>query len=523
MSIIDPIYAVLLDTVSIQKYIFQTNKLKENLGGSFLLEEQIYGEYLKLAIHEAIQWDGDLDHWKKDPSKIQIQSEPIGYIGGGNALLFFVKKPDAQKFIKAWTKRLLVQAPGVQTAVALNKWDINDFENSFKNSRKRLFRQLQINKAKYIPQTELPRHGITSECTHSELSMDVWNSVEQAYVSSTTNSKIVAADLGKKFVQNRFNKELRDEFSFTDQLEDLGRIEGEDSHIAIVHIDGNNIGSRFAEMETLEAIRNLSIAVDKATKEAFSDLLFFITNNYDQIMESLGFDDSSYDKKLKYPRDGKNKKILPLRQIILGGDDVTFVCDGKLGLYFSKLFIEFLEKKKISDQKDLTACAGVAVIKTKYPFYRGYQLSQELCNSAKTLSKQVDIPVSCIDFHISSGGISGTLDEMREKYYRVSQGSLLFRPYKLVPRDQDEKSFDLLVQKTSDLKKFPNNKIHELREVLCLSKDATEQFVQEMTFRGRSFPDIPGRPGYSASLFDNGKTPYFDMVELMGLYPNLKI
>jgi len=352
--------------------------------------------------------------------------------------------------------------------------------------------------------------------------MDVWNSIEQAYVSSTANSKILAADIGKKFVQKRFNKELGDEFCFIDQLEDLGRIKGEDSHIAVVHIDGNDIGSRFAEMKALEGIRNLSITMDKATKEAFSDLLSYITSNYDQIMESLGFDDSSYDEKRKYPRDGDNKKILPLRQIILGGDDVTFVCDGKLGLYFSKLFIKFLEKKEVSDQKDITACAGVAVIKTKYPFYRGYQLSEELCNSAKTLSKQGDIPVSCIDFHISSGGISGSLNEMREKYYRVPQGSLLFRPYKLVPRDQDERSFDLLVQNTADLKKFPNNKIHELREVLCLSKDATEQFVQEMKFRGRSFPDIPGRPGYSVSLLDYGNTPYFDMVELMGLYPNLK-
>jgi hypothetical protein len=32
-------HAVLLDTVSIQNYIFQSNKLKENLGTSHLVEE----------------------------------------------------------------------------------------------------------------------------------------------------------------------------------------------------------------------------------------------------------------------------------------------------------------------------------------------------------------------------------------------------------------------------------------------------------------------------------------------------
>src|SRR3990172_1236668 len=107
-------YAVLLDTVSIQKYIFQSNKLKENIGASYLVEK-IYEEYLNDAVFEIFGKRFEIDLWKKEPSIIRIHSEPfeIGYIGGGNALLLFQEKEKAIAFIKQWTTSLLINTPGI--------------------------------------------------------------------------------------------------------------------------------------------------------------------------------------------------------------------------------------------------------------------------------------------------------------------------------------------------------------------------------------------------------------------------
>ncbi len=41
------IFAVLLDITSIQKYIFESNKLKDNLGASYLIQE-VYNSFLSL-------------------------------------------------------------------------------------------------------------------------------------------------------------------------------------------------------------------------------------------------------------------------------------------------------------------------------------------------------------------------------------------------------------------------------------------------------------------------------------------
>ncbi len=517
------VWAVLLDTVSIQKYVFQSNKLKDNLGASFLIEK-IYKEYLENAVSQVFGKPFDINAWKKKPEEIWIdKGEPfeVGYIGGGSAFLLFTEEPKAKKFIKSWTKLLLIYAPGVMTGVAMSKFD-REKEN-FSQEREKLFDALRKNKSQYIPEILLPRHGITAECSRSGLSMDIWNNVVDSYVSAGSNAVIEASKPAKDYINNeKYAKILGTDFCFTNELDKLGRISGEDSHIAIVHIDGNNMGERFKAAKTLVDIRKLSKSVAEATENAFIDLLKHIVKKYDDIMESLGFDDDSKDSKFKYPTDN-NRKILPILSVILGGDDITFICDGKLGLYFSKIFLKAFEGEPVHDGKKLTACAGVAIIKTRYPFYRGYRLAEELCGNAKKASRK-DKLNPYIDFHISMGGLAGNLEVIRKQYADMPQGTLLFRPYKVLPEDEnDEKSFDLLVKNTGTLKKFPKNKIKEMRDVMNLSEKATQTFVRKLAYRDLALPGIEGRSEFAKLIYDNDETIYFDMIELMEFYPDFEL
>ena len=424
---------------------------------------------------------------------------------------------------------LLVYTPGVTSGVAINKIDLEN--ENFSQEREKLFDELRKNKSQHIPETTLPRHGITAECNRSGLSMEIWNKDNNddslsSYVSAGSNAVIKASKPAKDYInKEKYAEILGTDYCFTNELDKLGRISGEDSHIAIVHIDGNSMGERFKAAKTLVDIRKLSKSVAEATENAFIDLLKHIVEKYDDIMESLGFDDDSKDSKLKYPRND-NRKILPIRSVILGGDDITFICDGKLGIYFSKIFLKAFESKPVHDGEKLTACAGVAIIKTRYPFYRGYMLAEELCGNAKKTNKKdkEDKLNSYIDFHISMSGLSGNLEVIRKQYTDTPQGTLLFRPYKVLPKDnKDEKSFDLLVKNAGSLKKFPKNKIKEMRDVMNLSEEATETFVKKLKYRDLALPEIPGRSKFAESIFDGSQTVYFDMIELMGFYPDFEL
>lgn len=517
------IHAVLIDMISIQRYVFGSNKLRENIGASYLIQE-VYESYLQKVINDIFPSAKiDFNAWKNEPAQYLIADTGIpfevGYIGGGNALLFFKDVGKAREFIERWTATLLVETPGMVTAVACAGFNLNDFQSA----NKQLFDKLQENKYRFVPQTVIPRHGITAECNHTGYSMDVWNEKEQDYVSSVAYAKISASKPATDNLEKKFERILDGKYCFTDQLDELGQLKGEDSHIAIVHIDGNGMGDRFRQTKTLEEIRNLSVSVKTATEESFRVLLETITNKFQAIQDALGFDTAG--KKRNYP--GKNgTKNIPLRPIIIGGDDITFVCDGRLGVYFAGIFLEDFEKQRVSDKEGLSACAGIAITKAKYPFHRGYELSEDLCKNAKKRrnGEKGGGKGSWLDFHIAYGGFSGTLDEIRASHYRAVQGSLIYGPYQTGV--DPNYGFDTLIKNIKTLKDtgrgWPRSKIEGLRQVMTLGKEATETFVSEINARGLKLPKIEGKK-FENYLFENSETPYFDMVELMKFYPEFAL
>jgi len=500
------IYAVLIDITAIQKYIYSTNRLKENLGASFLVED-IYDSHLKAIINDMFPSLGNsfYEEWENNPSEIKILNSAdfeIGYIGGGNALLFFKYENNAKEFIKQWSSQLLCKCPGIQPAIAFNSIKSDDLISNFQEERKKLFRKLDEIKAMCIPQTIIPRHGITAECPHSGYSMEVWcNKLPQArYISSVSNAKIEASEKAKEKIEEILKKcNLSNKYTITDDIEKLGQREGEDSHIAIVHIDGNGTGEKFMKTKSLIETRNLSISLKKATLESFKELLKQIDTDFKNIEKEFNISKEN------------GKKILPIRPIVIGGDDITFVCEGSLGIYFALIYLRAYEKQNGSDKNALSACAGVSIAKTKYPFYRSYQLSEELLKNAKDERRNKNDNGSWLDFHLSQGAISGSIDKIRERYFKVHQGKLCLRPYKI-------SELELLLKCASEIMhNFPHSKIMDLRRVLYLDEDAGLMFIEEMKQRGRSLPKF--QDFRNDSLFTGMKTPYFDMIELIELYP----
>lgn len=111
-----------------------------------------------------------------------------------------------------------------------------------------------------------------------------------------------------------------------------------------------------------------------------------------------------------------DKCRIPFRPVVLGGDDLTMICRADLALEFTQLFMEEFEKRTSKNDpvfkpfvekarlEGLSACAGIAFIKSSYPFYFGYNLAEALCGEAKRVAKGGDYTPdkfveSCVMFH----------------------------------------------------------------------------------------------------------------------------
>ncbi|HOB43724.1 MAG TPA: hypothetical protein PKH75_11135 [Bacillota bacterium] len=505
--------AVLLDTTGIQRYIFSSNKLKENLGASHLVGN-IYHDELGSALRESLGVTPDLESWKEKPNQVQMANDEqvfeVGYIGGGNALLFFRSREAAERFVAVWTKRLLLNAPGVSTAVAIDDFDIDDFAQE----RERLLLQLAKNKNRYFPATTLPKHGITADCPLSggtgEIPWTEPGTHATQYISNVSYTKMNAAEKAREDIRKQFAHVLGHKYTFTDETNKLGQIEGHD-YVAVVHIDGNRMGARFRQCKDLATTRQLSQDVVVATSQAFAELLKEIIARMDDL-DAAG---------IKTGNDVDGKRFLPVRSIVLDGDDITFATDGRLGVYLAERFMHHAGQKVLSDGRPMHFCAGVAIFKSQYPFFRGYQMAVDLCSSAKRAERQWRRESCWLDFHIVHGGKSGRLTAIRDGSYRAGDGGhLVFGPYLLHETDQ-EKSLRYLKMGMRALRHhWPRSKLKQLRRVLSEGRQASKEFISLMKARGLYLPETP--KGYADDGWQDA-TPYFAMVELMEFYPETLI
>jgi len=183
---------------------------------------------------------------------------------------------------------------------------------------------------------------------------------------------------------------------------DLSEITGsaDNSWLAIVHADGNSIGSHVQNIspgEFKKFSENLQKATEEAAQEAFRKTI---------------------------PEPG-TKERYPIRPVILGGDDVTVIIRADLALSFTEEYLKAFEKKtKEKLNKCLTACAGIAYIKEKYPFHYGVRLAEELTKEAKKMSKGENetVPPSSLSFYKVQSSFVESLGDMRARtHHKIAE------------------------------------------------------------------------------------------------------
>jgi hypothetical protein len=161
-----------------------------------------------------------------------------------------------------------------------------------------------------------------------------------------------------------------------------------------------------------------------------------------------------------------------MRPIVLNGDDLTLICRADLALEFVKAFLDEFERATGRDVEHtpttpecaqtlsqilqqgnvfargknyLSACAGIAYIKSSYPFYYGYRLAETLCADAKKESKALSggmtqLPPSSVAFHKVQSSFVEDFAEIERKELTMGDVSLNFGPDYLNSKDVQQLS-----------------------------------------------------------------------------------
>ena len=358
-----------------QDYIFSSKKLRENADRSNEIAYVTGNEFF----HESAK--GLYDE----------QSNMV-YAGGGHTVLQFDSKDQAVAFTRAVTEAALRRFEGLEIFAKTLPYDENKTpgENlsalSAALERKKALRQSSFRQMSF---------GVEA--------LDSLQNYRPQRAERTDKEKIPGVLPAPP-----------EGWEYPKQLADLS----DGNFIAVVHIDGNAMGGRVSRVyekcssdweECRKCLRRFSDGIQADFEEAFR-----------QTVQTL----LTSDRGLQPP-------VLPIRPIILAGDDVCFVADGKIGLECARIFLEHLTAlTNQEDGKPYAACAGVALVHQKYPFHQAYDLAEELCSSAKRYGSSLDGEghISAMDWHIEFGQLKENLSEIRKDYETEDGCRLELRP-----------------------------------------------------------------------------------------------
>lgn len=534
-------YVVIVDTTQIQPYIFGSNRLKENIGASFLVA-QATGSWAEGCLSSKME-------------KL--------YAGGGNFVAKAEEEPSAEKFIRELSKKVLLEAPGLQLVMTYRKRTDGE---TLATAVSETFKQLAQVKQARAHKEPLLGLSVTVMCSSTALpavgmTKMVANDPNSVYPASPEiMAKLNANSAATKRLTEQHKP--RAGFAYPRDFDDLGREKGEQSHLAVVHADGNGIGKKFKAIlnnhienkdddEYLKDVRLLSENVEKASKAA-------LTATLEALQDRIARDEPAHKDAIRQ-RNEKGTVIaevllkkengttyLPFRPLVFGGDDVTFVCDGRLGISLAVEYIRQFEKLTAAlDQGKLSACAGIAIVKSHYPFARAYDLADGLCGSAKKYRQQHNLNESCLDWHFALTGLSGDIGEIRKREYTTYQKpeelkkpnsryrgeSLTLRPLTLNGNPQEtHRSFNVVlngVMAFQDLALKPEeepkwstrrNKVKALREALRDGPTGVRRF--RMMYGLEKLPEIDASKNsdFQSSGWWTDWCGYFDAIEMMDWY-----
>lgn len=364
----------------IQDFIFRTNELKHIVGASELVEQICTSAF---------------DEFGKNGESIVRAAGNIKYV--------FERLEDCKNAFRNFPKKIMLMAPGitVSQAVAAYKDD-----SEFGNAIDEVERILKAQRNKAPKSVTIGLMGI-KRANNTGLPVVQINKTGEFFDESIIQKE--AFNDTRVLCEKSFNYPG---LSHSDVAYDISDMKGNNDWIAIIHADGNGLGKVVQKIgKKKEKFNIFSKTLDLATENAAK---------------------TAFDKVIKdaYRKEGK----IPARPVVLSGDDMTIIIRGNLAIAYATEFIKAFEdetgkdrtkeetgkilsdilkefnvfpKENGKEKNYLTACAGIAFIKSSYPFYYGYQLAEELCKQAKKDTKAIakehgnenTLPNSCLLFH----------------------------------------------------------------------------------------------------------------------------
>lgn len=516
----------ILDVSGIQSYLFASNRMAHNIGASWLVNQAISdgeGGWVRVALQQAGASTDAIPVWQPGSAA----NAEVVYCGGGNAVLLFKDSKTAHSFVREHSRLVLQNARGLRVVAhhAEFDWEQNSLSQVYTQTLKDLARR-KMEQPHALP---MPSLGVTAVCDYTgapavDLTQDPDGRSRR--VSAEIQDKLQGRYQARQRWCATFGSLLGNNYQFVEDFNEMG--EERNQFLAVVHADGNSTARRKADLCDKHkrpdqnagcalALRKLSQQLKNAGQSAFQQTL-------SHMIAWLEGDWALPRADRRFA--GWDGRSLPFLPLVYGGDDVTFVCDGRLGLSLAAIYLRQFSRHSTDFGGPLHACAGVAIVKNRYPFARAYHMAEALSAEAKRLVKEKhpDGSASGLDWHFAISGAVRDLGGIRRAEYELPHGHLHARP-RLIDSSADPirdwDTFRKLVGAFGSGEwRERRNKVKALREWLREGSEVVKMNLK--AFEIGALPPIGTLPDVEKDGWYGKTCAYFDAIEALDLFIDLE-
>ncbi len=481
----------------IQGFILQTNKLREIVGASEMVARICTAQFAELL---GIDATGD------DLTKALESEKRFILHAAGNVKYIFDERDQCARVVREFPKKVMAFAPGITISQAVVEYD-NGVVNTFQEAVDLLENRLRIQRNRPFRSQTLGLMGIRRS---RQTGLPVTRTPKDddgvtAFLDEATfyKRRVSMMDLCKR----AFGDEIRANQVAMD-VSDIAN--GDNNWIAVIHADGNGLGRIVQKVGgNPEEFKRFSEELDKDTVGAARDA--FVA-----VKDKIGV--------------GK----IPIRPIVLSGDDLTVICRADLALDYTYAFINAFEKRTAGIFRNkvvftsgpvrdrMTACAGIAFVKASYPYYYAYDLAEDLCTEAKRDAKDsesiksgAELPMSSVLFYKVQDSFYEDYGEIVKRELSPTDGVCLqFGPYYISPK-KDRWTVLQLKEAASKLDDEEGNAVKStVRRWLSALHEEPEMAKQLLNRAKMFYSGSQNQVLKTATTPIDGRVPAFDLLAI---------
>lgn len=325
------------ETKGIQRWIMSTPRLRELRGGSQAIE----------AATDAAR------------GRLESLGATIHQAAAGAIACVFKSREDLESFASVWPAEASRLLPGLQVIQA---WKEIPGGGEDVGDKTRTAVYADLGARRNLPMPPSPEIGPL-------VARNARTGLPAVGTSRAPGGRLLTDEATA--LKERAQKEARSKWDEVSGRR-LGLDENYEGLIAVIHADGTGVGNRLIGVQPKD-LQRFSTQLEAASVKALEHAI------------------SEAAKEAGVPDGG----ALHMQVVVAGGDDLTVICRADLALPLTKAWLQRFEELTAElpgtvpagGFKGLRAGAGIAWSSYRHPFYKAYELAEELAKIAKRAGK----------------------------------------------------------------------------------------------------------------------------------------